>query len=116
MKYAFVLLLVLSACAAPPAKPVPTADPAVAACADGACRLSVSKPVTVVLDKRFAVSRLSLSVRDNRLVVDLTGTDGEGRSCDAVATGACEINAGGEPLHFDVRSVSDGTAVVDISS
>jgi hypothetical protein len=114
MKYAFVTLLLLAGCAAAP-KPVPTADPAVAACLDGTCRISVTSPVTVPLDARFAMSRLSLSVKGNRLVVDIRGTDGEARGCDAAATGACQISAGGDPLQFDVRSLTEGTAVVDIS-
>lgn len=114
MKYAFVLLLVLSGCATA-AKPVPTADPAVAACVDGTCRISVTSPVTVPMDARFAMSRLSLSVKSDRLVVDVKGTDGEARGCDAAATGGCQISAGGDPLNFNVRSVSEGTAVVEIS-
>lgn len=110
-----VLLVALTGCSGAPApQPSPTAK--AVACADGNCRISVSQPVTVTVGAQFAMSRLVLSIKANRVVINVQGTDGEPRGCDAVATGACEINAGGDPLYFNVLSVADGTAVVDIKA
>lgn len=107
-----LLLLTLVGCGdhpTPPAEPAspsststPTADPA--GCSDGSCELTVTGPVTIVLDPRFGISHLKVKPASSDSL-SLTATFAPGTGAQAISTGgscSTEMESGSddEPAHL----------------